>query len=265
MRKILIALLFLISCKKENNSPAENLSRNPTIHVARQFPQKSSDLLEEVPTVSYFANAIILCAGNSLTPGSYLPADENYPAKHQKMQLFDSARVVNKGINGITTEQMPARMTMDIQPYYHLNGRNILVAWEIGNDIFWNGTRDTAAYAIFADYCKALHNQGWQVIAATLPYRNNDYMTDSLMTPGGDDSVRYANKCAVVNTLLRAEWKSFSDGLADLAQDSALSTYNPTFYRPDHVHLTADGFAIVEKIIFDKIVEINTHWIRKPI
>jgi lysophospholipase L1-like esterase len=265
MRRILIPIFLLLSCRKETNSPAADLSSNLPIHVALQFPQKSSDLIEEAPTVSYFTNAIILCAGNSLTLGGYLPANENYPAQLQKNRLFDSALVVNKGIDGMTTELMLARMTIDIQPYYKPERRNILVAWEIGNDIYRYGTKDSAAFGLFADYCASLRQKGWQVIAVTLPYRNNDYFTNSLLTPGGDDSVQYANKCAVVNNLMRSEWKSFSDGLADLAQEKALSAYNPTFYRPDHLHLTADGYAIVEKIIFDKIVEINTRKIKKPI
>jgi len=265
MGRILIFIFFLFSCRKESFTPAASLGNNPPLHIALQFPQKSSDLIEEAPTVSYFTNAIILCVGNSLTLGSYLPADENYPSQLQRNHLFDSALVVNKGIDGGTTELMLARMIIDIQPSFKPTRRNLLVAWEIGNDIYQYGTKDTAAFERFANYCASLRQEGWQVIAVTLPYRNNDYFTNSLLTPGGDDSVRFAEKFAVVNNLLRADWKTFSDGLADLAENSALSGYNPTFYQADHVHLTADGYAIVEKIIFDKIVEINTRKIKKPI
>ncbi|MFI5152714.1 MAG: SGNH/GDSL hydrolase family protein [Chitinophagales bacterium] len=263
--KILIPFLIFISCKKDSFSPTAVLTTNPPIHVALQIPQKNTDQFGEVPNVSYFKSAIILCAGNSLTLGSYLPADENYPAQLQKNHLFDSSIVLNKGIDRISTEQMFSRISIDIQPNFKSAGRNILVAWEIGNDIFWYGTKDSAAFALFEAYCKTLHEQDWQVIAVTVPYRNNDYMTKSLLTPGGDDSIQYANKCEKVNSLLSDQWKTFSDGLADLAQDSALSGYNPKFYRPDHVHLTVDGYAVVERIIYDKIVEVNTRWKKKPI
>jgi lysophospholipase L1-like esterase len=210
------------------------------------LPQNSIVLSEKNQVHFTIDTALnIICAGNSLTVGYHLdsPATQAYPA--QLDTFYHGANTVwNEGVNGITTEQMEPLINADITAHYDSTKKNIVIAWEIGNDIFWNGTTAKAAVDSFITYCNAVRSHGFALYCVTLPYRNNYYMGYPI-TPGGDDSTAYTAKIKSVNTMLRSKWATFSSGLIDVAASKDFKQYSAEYYLSDHVHLSAAGYTVV--------------------
>jgi lysophospholipase L1-like esterase len=219
-------------------------------------PSKSGAVTESVRTAPLFDTTLnVICAGNSLTVGYRLdsPATQAYPAQ---LQPLINGTTFNDGVNGITTEQMEPLISSDIKPRYDSLKKNIVIAWEIGNDIFWNGATAKAAYDSFVVYCNAVTASGFKVYAVTLPYRNNYYLGYPI-TPGGDDSTSYTAKIKSVNSMLRSKWPTFASGLIDVAANRNLKAYSSTYYIFDHVHLSAAGYTIVASLAADKLNPVN--------
>jgi hypothetical protein len=226
-------LLCLASCTKQVVLPQNSIVLNTK--------QNAVFLLADTPLN-------IICAGNSLTVGYHLdsPATQAYPAQLDTF-YHDSNTIWNEGVNGITTEQMEPLIASDITAHYDSTKKNICIAWEIGNDIFWNGTTARAAVDSFITYCGNVHAAGFKVYAVTLPYRNN-YFMGYPVTPGGDDSTAYTAKIKSVNTMLRSKWPIFASGLVDVAANKDLKQYSVQYYLSDHVHLSAAGYTIVASL-----------------
>jgi lysophospholipase L1-like esterase len=235
MKIIQFALWFcLLSCQKQVAHPS-------MFQVGDGVKKTLSDSASE-----------IVCAGNSLTYGYHLaePSTQSYPAQLIGFAPYSTngSVILNKGVNGITTEQMQPRIATDILPNYDSSKINLVIAWEVGNDIFWNGTTGAAAYDSFVVYCDSVRSHGWKVAVITNPYRNN-YFMGYPTTPGGDDSTAYSSKLSASNGLIRANWASFSDYLVDLGADSAFSSYSTLNYQTDHVHLTQAGYYSLDSMV----------------
>ena len=232
MKKTLL-LLLLASCTKQV-----------------LLPQNSIVLTTKQSAVFLSADTAlnIICAGNSLTVGYHLdsPATQAYPAQLDTF-YHDSNTVLNEGVNGITTEQMEPLINSDITAHYDSTKKNVVIAWEIGNDIFWDGATAKAAVDSFVIYCNNVHAAGFKVYAVTLPYRNN-YFMGYPVTPGGDDSTAYTEKIKSVNTMLRNRWTTFASGLIDVAANKAFKQYSAQYYLSDHVHLSAAGYTVVASL-----------------
>jgi lysophospholipase L1-like esterase len=217
-------------------------------------------VLGVIKTIDNFNNAVIVCDGNSLTYG-YRASDQattSYPARIQQAAPFatDGTTVYNKGVNGQTTQQMIDDADTDIDPLYNGSVKSILVAWECGNDLYYNGDA-TAAYTRFVTYCQDRRAAGWKVIAVTLPYR--DHSLDDGVTPGvspaGDDDAAYNTKRLTINSNIVANWETFADGLANIATNPGLSSYNTTYYY-DRIHFNDDGYQLVADLILPVILTL---------
>lgn len=104
------------------------------------------------------------------------------------------------------------------------------------NDI--NGGESGAdTYAEYVSYCQARQAQGYKVIAFT-------------MLPFGTVAAHETERQAF-NVLVRANWATFSDAIADIAADSRIGDsgdQNDTTYFADKIHCTDAGYAIVAGI-----------------
>jgi len=119
--------------------------------------------------------------------------------------------------------------------------------------VFWCGTNDLSigagaglvaadVIALYSQYCAARKAAGFRVLVGTMMPRGN------ALVPATYESER-----VYFNTLLRAGWSTFADGLIDVAADARLGTpganTNATYFLDEAgawTHLTADGYAIVE-------------------
>jgi len=188
-------------------------------------------------------NGIVVCAGNSLTFGYLLPDPslQSYPGLLGNSYAVNSLRVTvfNKGVNGITTQQMIVAGPSQIDPLLVPGVKNVCVAWEIGNDIWFNGTDGATAYNNFKTYCLARQAAGWQVVVMTVPPRN-------AVSAFGDSPAQYMAKVNQANALLRVGYQSFSSGLVDIAIIPELAVVNPVYYYPDNIHIRANGYVLIE-------------------
>src|SRR6478735_900576 len=182
-------------------------------------------------------NSIIVCDGNSLTAGqgSSNVLTKSYPAVLASLAPFSTNGTViyNKGVSAQTTLQMTADGTTDIDPLYNNRFTSIVIAWEGGNDIYFNGNA-TTAYTNYVAYMEARRAKGFRTVAFTCTPRNQT-------TSFGDNPTNYNIKLNTFNNLVRTNWPSFADFLVDPAVDSRLQGYSPTYYNVDGVHFTDAG------------------------
>lgn len=195
----------------------------------------------------------IVCAGNSLTFG-FLLADrskQSYPAQLGSSYVAQRFRisVLNKGVNGMTTQQMIAAAPA-IDALYKPGVKSVCIAWEIGNDIWFNGTAGPVAYSNFVSYCLARKAKGWFVVVITVPPRN-------ATSAFGDTPAQYMAKVNSANGLLLANGIAFCDVLVNINSIPELATVNPVYYFPDNIHLRENGYRLLVDLLNKKIFTPN--------
>ena len=173
-------------------------------------------------------DTLIICDGNSLTA-------QGYPLILNGL-LASTSSVIQYGVGGQTTTQMASDVSAQIDVLYKTGRKNILIAWEVGNDIFVGGTAYDA-YIRYANYCNARRAIGWHVIAVTCPPRTNV----------NDDTLQ------VANSYLLANYTSFADEILDTRSDSRLATITATYWDADNVHLNATGYTVLANLLKTKI------------
>ena len=118
-----------------------------------------------------------------------------------------------------------------------LFGSNIMVAWELGNDIVTNGADAATAVANFVTYCNNRKAAGWnKIIALTITPR----------TTAGFNAVRNA-----ANQLMRDYVSPPWDALVDVGADATIgpdAAASGPYYQ-DGIHLTMAGYAIVAALV----------------
>jgi hypothetical protein len=185
---------------------------------------------------AFFADGVTVFDGNSLTAGGY----PDYVHRH----FTDSGvniKMFNFGVGGQQTTQMMADSSMQVDTQWVAKKNNLLVAWEIGNDIYYN--KDVpAACERFKQYClerkriAKKNGHSLKIIVLTCTPRIN--VDDAL--------IQEANAWQLAN------WRSYADGIIDLRTEPRLANITPEYYY-DGIHYTDAGNKLVAKLVFDKI------------
>lgn len=170
-------------------------------------------------------NVFVLCDGNSLTEGQGIweyngtqPAGNRYwelPVAGLSARNYHAWSV---GVGGQTTTDMISDFEVHSRKYFSPYRKgNLVVAWEITNDISV-GSTDTQAYNNYVNYCNLCRKNGWKVVACTVIPRSGFNATQET----------YRNS---VNIMIRNNYTSFADGLADFAAhpnfDSPADSWGP--------------------------------------
>jgi lysophospholipase L1-like esterase len=188
--------------------------------------------------------AQVCYVGNSLTAGTKSTNGGSYPA-----QLSDAlpSTVVNYNVGrpSITTTEMIAEGATRVDAFYDAAlSENVVVAWEVRNDIVVGGKTAAQAYANYVTYCQARQAAGWSVVAVTV-----------LPSASLGDADR-----ASVNASIRANWATFADALADIAADSRIGdngdNADATYYNADLIHMTNAGYGVVAEIVEPEITAL---------
>ena len=197
------------------------------------------------------AGAVVVCDGNSLTygQGASNPATTSYPAVLDGLTGFGTATIYNLGISAQETQDMIDDAAAQVDPLFNGSVKNILVAWEVGNDIYYNGSVANSITR-FWQYCDARRAAGFIVVVVNCPPRDNS-------TPAGDNPTQYNIKLSQANAALAAEYKSHASALVDLAADSRFVGYNLTYYDADKIHYTDAGYAAVAELVAAKIKSLQ--------
>lgn len=194
--------------------------------------------------------SIIYCDGDSITVG-YPGLPNPYPTLLSPVGA--PWFIINGGVTGRTLATMYADGASAVDPDYSAGQRNIDVIWGGTNDFVVNGSTPAAVYAILQEYCAARRAVGWKVIVVTMISR---------YFPGGNpvsgESID-ADKDAY-NALIRANWSTFADGLADVAANPNLGAdgayANLTYFQADQVHPTQFSITNIEAPIIGGAVNL---------
>jgi hypothetical protein len=121
------------------------------------------------------------------------------------------------------------------------NDGDIVIFWEICNEAhdFTSDTEGTALYANVVAYCNQARARGFKVVIVTGIARD---------FPAYDDA-NITDRIFACNALIRANYTSFADAIADVAListfDAKADTTNTTYYNADRTHLTDSGYDLV--------------------
>lgn len=193
-------------------------------------------------TISYNPNERqIIFDGNSLTWGVLRDPASAFPA--QTMALLGKQYTWtwrNFGLASQQTTTMVGVAATRVDPLYRKHvSHNILVAWEITNDLN-AGVAAATALTNFTTYCAARRAAGWKVIVLTV-------------LPRTSASGTFEADRQTINTSIRANWATYADALADVAADSRIGDSgdqnDTTYYLADAVHTAAAGDAVVAGIV----------------
>jgi hypothetical protein len=122
-----------------------------------------------------------------------------------------------------------------------LNKNNVLIAWEIGNDLYFFQTLENAILN-FRNYCLDRKKVGFTIVILTMPPRDQ-------VDLGEVNNNNYNINLKKANSILRSTYKEFADILVDISQDEAFQFYDTGYYAEDRVHHTDKARAyIADKI-----------------
>ncbi len=224
-----------------------------------------------------FTNANLVFHGNSWTnygspcfPGTNYGPGGKYPEQMAALSPWSTngATFLNLATEGQTTQQMidGGVCAMDgsgttTAATTFIDGRlvsgrlNGLAAIEGGNDLYFNGNV-TDAYNRLVTYYSARKAAGWKVVAGTVLYRNWSGVT---VTPGGDTWSQYNVKVDALNALIRANWASFSNALADINAAPELDDPNDlTYFTSDKVHPNGAGRGVMAQLVSNAFLSVNS-------
>lgn len=174
------------------------------------------------------ANNVLVLDGDSITRGD-IAGTTPYSSL---FSLNGSWTVTNKGVDSETLATMVANAAANIDPLIVGGVTNVVVIWGGTNDFALGGATVATVYANLQTYCNARKAAGWNkvlVITTVSRFGNN---------PGTGHTNDF--DIAAYNTLIRANWPTFADGLIDVAANAnlgGLGAYaNTTYFLADQVH-----------------------------
>jgi hypothetical protein len=181
----------------------------------------------------------VICDGNSMTAGTGAFVGQAYPDL-VLAALGSRWTLHNFGVPGQATTSMIADAATQIDPLFStFYALNVVCCWEGVNDICGNDN-GTTSYNHLVTYCQARQAAGFKVVILTI--------TPQSHTGPGD----FETQRSTCNGLIRANWATFSDALADVAADSRIGDagdeLDATYYI-DRIHMYTAGYAIVADIV----------------
>lgn len=196
-------------------------------------------------------NYNIVCDGNSLTKGTHLnPGGTTYP--QFLAALLPSSDIQNIASDGQTADDMidtDDGVILYFDPNYQTN---ILIAWEITNNIYYGDTPQEALDAL-KEYCLKQKDYGdnkFKIVVLTAIPRGEQ-------TQAGNSIEQFNKWLDEANDLLEQDYPTFADKFVDLRTASELSNYNDTtYFAGDKVHLITAGYQIVANMVLPKIQEL---------
>lgn len=181
--------------------------------------------------------------GNSLTQKDGTNADLKY---RMPLTLFSTLRTNSKifagqyyGVSGKRTSQLITDFPTKIAPY--LKPNDIVVLWEITNDIGSGGVTAQQAYDNVVTYVNLVRALSAKCVVVGFIARDFAGDAADIMTRGFN-----------CNALLAAN-PSVYDGFVNVGTDAAFDTRadasNTTYYTTDKIHLSNVGYDLIATLI----------------
>lgn len=199
----------------------------------------------------------IVCDGDSIMAGQNVSSNTTYTSKLQNISNYianaiPEAEVYNVAVSGQKVEDLvtyrSARCVAKYDPTKRLNIYCCIVGT---NNISGGYMSAVNTLAEVKSHCLYMKGAGFKVIIATQPPRNdNTYDTER-------DSY---------NTLLRAQYTQFADGLADIASDPLLDLEtDTTYFNADAIHYNSAGCGIASTYFIREIARLVEIATRQPL
>jgi lysophospholipase L1-like esterase len=188
-----------------------------------------------------FSNSNIVAYGNSLTYGdqSSNPSTKSYPAILKTLSPFNVAgcTITNTGVSGRTTQQLISNQASVVDTLFASGKRNIVLVFEMINDLYVNCLSGAAAEANMATLCTNLQASGWEVWVGGTTVRQVSIAPGDIC---GSTGANLESRSDTANGLVAANWTTYADGYVDLRSDATLNG-NPT-YMADNIHFNDAGY-----------------------
>jgi len=177
------------------------------------------------------ANALIAFEGDSRTVDNKLWAGR--VVDYCSRQYGITFNYLNNAVNGSAISTLAARAAaLDAQIIADV--ANILVVWAgVGSSSLESGA---AIHTELAAYCGARQTAGWYVVVCT------DVDAQHECKIAGGWPAKYLD----YNTLIRANYTTYADKLVDLGAVPQLQDASNTFWFPDLLHLSNEGYYAVQ-------------------
>lgn len=211
----------------------------------------SSPALTDPPGVNYTVNPgparKVVFAGNSLTRGAGSTGGNTYPARALAILGADWTGV-NSGVDGQSAADIIADYADQVGQHYDgTKSVNVLVLWELTNDLYFGATAATA-WSRYRTIAAAARAQGFRVVLATALPRDQPGLI------AGFEAAR-----AAANALVLAGWRPVCDALMPLHQDTRVGDAgdeaDATYYDADSVHMNNTGYGVVAAHAVTAILE----------
>jgi lysophospholipase L1-like esterase len=199
----------------------------------------------------------IVCDGNSITYGVGYGPGLTWPQQLATLApwaaIGSNLHVYNFGVNSQTTQNMQSDAATQIDPLYDPAAVNILIAWEIRNDVQNGLVGVTPRQAVdhMKAYCLARKAVGWKVIVVDILHSN--------FVAGGasqeDEDLINANYDAC-NTIVAGEWQEWADGYVHMMADSRLANPHDATVYYDGIHPNGLGRQYAAEDINPEVVRI---------
>ena len=209
----------------------------PTVVTEGDVPLPPASLLAESrPPIG-----LVVFDGDSLT----IATGATDPFPNQLMRMWGSpVQWWNVATGGQSMKDMavdgPAQVDTKFDPR---RGRNAVVVWGGSNDLaLWHESPEQV-FELTKEYCLERRRQGFTVVLLTLLPRS-----------GRIDPEDVEGRRQDLNTLLRAHWSEFADGIVDVGADPRLGQQGDEldrrYYQADRVHLNNVGLGLVAKSVY---------------
>lgn len=196
----------------------------------------------------YSQTNLIVFDGNSLVDGTGSStgvhgastnfSGMDFPAQLSRLLGSAGFTYYNFGVAGQNTSNMTSDAATQIDPLYNAaNSINILVGWEITNDITLDGQTSQQAYTLYKNYFLARKAKGFKNVVLTVLPRFRAF--------GNSNQAQFNASRDSINTLIRAEYKTYAEALADVGDLPIVLT--------DQIHTDDTGYAIVAATVADAI------------
>lgn len=139
------------------------------------------------------------------------------------------------------------QFTTQALPAYNPNAVTNTLIQEAGANDFAHSNSLSSIKTNYQNYCEAAQGAGFKVIVCTV------FSASSAFIGGGNETNRQD-----FNTWLRANYTDFADAICDLDADVRLSDPDGPYFSGDHIHLNADGNAVISELMEPTIVSLTT-------
>jgi len=195
----------------------------------------------------------VVLYGNSITAGYTVANGNNYPNQLANALSNENLTVYNLGRDSYSTPQLTSAFAGNVTPVFSNTGQNIIVLFEVRNDLCNNAATAATAYSNMQTLASTAKTAGWKVIAVT-PEPSNS-------CTGTYEADRQTVANAMVAGLVP---DGYADAVVDIRQapliGAAGANTNATYYASDLIHLTAVGDAVLNSLVWPAINTVGVNY-----